>query len=333
MSPMESSPSLSNDLPASSKAVEPGALRIVLMGRAAFGAAVLEALLAKGETVVAVFGPPSRQQSKSDALQQSAMQHGTPVYQTSTYKDDGIFRIYTDLKPDLTILAYVTEIIPPRYFDASTHGAICFHPSLLPRHRGASAINWALMMGDEKTGVTVFSPDAGIDTGRLLFQREVEIRPEDSVGSLYFERLSPMGVEAIVECVEMIRTGQIRSWVQNEAEATYEPPCDDRVAAIDWSRPAREIYNLIRGCDPSPGAYFNWKGRKIRLYDASILPPAGGVMPGQIEAIDPPAIRISVLGGRIQVGKIRAEGAGKVDASDFALQQGMAVLDRLPPNG
>lgn len=303
-------------------------MRIVLIGQAAFGAAVLEALLERGEQVVAAYTPPDRAPGKPEALKEAALAHGLAVYQPAAYKDEGVYREYARLEPDLAVLAFVRAIIPRRYFDAATHGAICYHPSLLPRHRGASAINWALIMGDEVTGLTVFWPDAGIDTGPILLQKEVQVGPDDTVGSLYFGRLFPLGVEAVVEAVALIRQGKAPRELQNEAEATYEPPCDDRVAGVDWGRPGQEVYNLIRGCDPQPGAYARWKGEKLRLYEARLLSGPTDEPPGEVVAVDPPVVRVAVPGGRLQIGRVRLGREGKVSAADFAARHSLGPGDR-----
>jgi len=300
-------------------------VRIIVIGQAAFGAGVLEGLLAKDEEIVAVYAPPDSPGGPSDALKSTALDHEIPVFQPKTYKDDRVFADYCSLKPDLTILAFVPRITPVRYLEWPTHDSICFHPSLLPRHRGASAVNWALMMGDTKTGLSIFWPDAGIDTGPILLQREIEIGPDDTVGTLYFNHLFPMGVEALLESVELIKTGRAPRISQNDDEATYEPPCDDRAAGIDWDRPAHEIYNLIRGCDPQPGAYAFWKKEKIRFYGAGLLSEDTAGKPGTILQVDSEAIRVALNGGILIVGKVRSESTGKVTAAKFASKNGLTL--------
>jgi methionyl-tRNA formyltransferase len=304
-------------------------MRIILIGQAPFGAGVLEGLLAKGEEVVAVYSPPDTSGGQLDPLKSVAVENMIAVFQPDTYKTDQVFAEYVGLKPDLTILAFVPRIIPARYLELPTHDAICFHPSNLPRHRGASAINWALIMGDTKTGLSIFWPNAGIDTGPVLLQREVEIVPQDTAGSLYFNHLFPMGVAAILESVELIKAGRAPRITQNEQGATYEPPCDDRVAGIDWRKPAREIYNLIRGCDPQPGAYAYREAEKIRFYGAALLPEPVADKPGTIVQIDSGGVHIAVNGGRLAVTKIRSGKSPKMSAGNFAAENGLRVGDRL----
>lgn len=291
-------------------------MRIALIGQAAFGEAVLEKLLESDENAVAVFAPPDKTPEKVDALKLAAQKHDVPLYQPVTYKDDQTFAEFVGLEPDLVILAFVTEIVPGRYFDAATQGAICYHPSLLPRHRGASAINWALIMGDERTGLTIFWPDEGIDTGPILLQKEVAIKPEDTVGSLYFNHLFPMGVEAIAESVTLIREGRAAKIPQDESLATYEPPCNDTVAGIDWNSFGEDVFNLIRGCDPQPGAFSFWKGEKVRFYGSRLLPKTTSLAPGSVASIDP-SLEIAVPGATIQIERARTADGAKMSCADF----------------
>src|SRR6266478_5307575 len=203
-------------------------------------------------------------------------------------------------------MAFVTLIVPERILHAPRHKAICFHPSLLPRHRGASAINWTLIMGDASAGVTWFWPDKGIDTGPILLQRSEPIRDEDTVGSLYFNRLFPLGIETMVEAIELIKAGGAPAIAQDESLATYEPPCRDEHAKIDFARSAREVFNLVRGCDPQPGAFANLGDKRVRLYEASFSSEASGDK-GKIVAIDSAGMKIALAGGSIIVKRTRID--------------------------
>jgi len=302
-------------------------MRILLIGQAAFGANVLEKLMERNENVVAVYAPPDRPGGRTDPLKDAAVSKGIDVFQPTTYKDDPVFSEYTELKPDLTVMAFVTDIIPARFFEVPTHGTINYHPSLLPRHRGASAINWAVIMGDTKTGLSIFWPDGGIDTGLILLQKEIDIGPNDTTGSLYFNSLFPMGVDAILESIDRIKAGNAPRILQDEAGATYEPPCDDRVAGIAWDKPAEALYNLVRGCDPQPGAFAVFNGEKTRFYGAKLRKETVDETPGTILDIDDQGIHVAVSGGRLVVGKVRAVKGGKVAASEFAAEQGIKAGD------
>lgn len=304
-------------------------MRIVLIGQATFGAKVLETLVEEGENVVGVYTPPYKQDHRPDPLKEAAVSKGIPVFQPKTYRDDRVLAGYRELRPDLTVMAFVTDIIPVRFFEVPPYGAINYHPSLLPRHRGASSINWALIMGDTRTGLTVFWPDGGIDTGPILLQEEIEVGPEDTTGSLYFNHLFPLGVEAILTSIQLIRGGKAPRIPQDESKATYEPPCDDRVANIDWHRPAQEIHNLVRGCDPQPGAYVFLKGEKLRLYGPRLIRDPTDKAPGTILHIDDEGLHVAVSGGRLVIGRVKMAQAKKVPAADFAAERGLKPGDRL----
>jgi methionyl-tRNA formyltransferase len=299
-------------------------MRIILIGQAAFGANTLEALSSKGEKIIAVYSPPDKPGAKPDPLKELAQTKGIPVFQPSTYKDDRVFTQYKELQPDLTILAFVTDIIPAPYFEAASRGTICYHPSLLPRHRGGSAINWSIIMGDKRTGLTIFWPDGGIDTGPILLQKEVEIGPEDTTGSLYFNHLFPMGIDAILESVQLIRDNSAPRIPQDEAGASYEPLCTDRVAAIDWLRPGHEVHNLVRGCDPQPGAYTFFDEEKVRFFGAKLLHESTASPPGTIVAINPDGMQIALTGGRLVVTNVRGATGGKASAHAWCAEKGVS---------
>ncbi len=303
-------------------------MRVIIIGQAPFGAKTLEALKAAGENVVAVYTPPDKPGHKFDPLKESALKNNVPVFQPEKYRSDVVFDQFAGLRPDLLVLAFVTAIMPSRYFNAASHGAICYHPSLLPRHRGASAVNWAIIMGDTRTGLSIFWPDDGIDTGPVLLQKGVAIAPGDTAGSLYFNQLFPMGIEALTESVALVREGKAPKTPQESTGATYEPPCDDRVAAIDWDKSGGEVYNLVRGCDPQPGAYARIRDTRVRFYAASFRAGDTGRAPGTIAGKDKEGLRIAVAGGELLVAKVRADSGGKMDSAEWASASGIEPGDR-----
>jgi methionyl-tRNA formyltransferase len=299
-------------------------MRIILIGQAAFAEKTLEKLANKGEDIIAVFCPPDAADGKFDPIKQRALQLGIPVHQQKSMKGPEVLEKFVALKADLAILAFVTQIVPPSVFNAPRFGSICFHPSLLPKYRGRSAINWALINGEKKTGISLFWVDEGIDTGPLLLQKEVEVDPDDTTGTLYFNKLFPVGVEAIAEAVDLIKAGNPPRIVQDESRANYDPPCGDEHAKIDWSKPAQEVYNLIRGCDPQPGAHTTWQEKMVRLYECRLGQASPSAQPGQVVTIDGETVSIATPGGTIIAKKARGEG-GKVTAAEFAKQAGLQI--------
>jgi methionyl-tRNA formyltransferase len=308
--------------------MELNSMRIILLGQAAFAEKTLEKLVNKDNEVVAVYCPPDPPSGKFDPVKQKAITLGISVRQYKSLKAPEVREEFLSLNADIAILAFVTQIVPQQVFSVPRLGSICFHPSLLPKYRGASAINWALIKGESVTGLTLFWVDQGIDTGPILLQKEVKVDPDETTGSLYFNKIFPLGIEAISEAVELIKTGNPPRIVQDESKATYDPPCRDEHAKIDWSKPALEIYNLIRGCDPQPGAHTIWQGKMVRIFDARLQKGANSAAAGQVTGIGGEEITIALNGGTLTVKRMRGEGA-KISGAEFAKQVDLKVGDRL----
>jgi methionyl-tRNA formyltransferase len=300
-------------------------LRIIIVGQGPFGEKVLEALIQKGENVVGSFSPPDK---RGEGMKVLAEKSRIPFFRPNLMKDPQVYDAYVKLQPDLAVLAFVTDIIPEKLLTVPSLGTICYHPSILPRHRGASAINWALIQGDARTGLTIFWVDKGIDTGPILLQKEVEIKPDDTAGSLYFNKLFPMGVDAMVEAVELIKKGKAPRIPQDDSKATYEPPCDDRVASVNFEKPIKDIYNLIIGCDPQPGAYTTFKGKRVRFYDAKMSLSAIEKQPGEIISFEEGSLQVAVKGGVINFGKLRVDKREKIGPVEFAKSVELKIGDR-----
>ncbi len=301
-------------------------MRIALFGQAAFGRDVFLALREAGEDIVGVSTP--REGSRPDPLFEAAKEAGVPTIETPALRRDGPFQEYLAWRPDLLVFAFVTDIVRKRVLDAATQGAIQYHPSLLPLHRGRTAMNWAIMSGATHTGITIFWVDEGIDTGPILLQREVEIAPDDTVGSLYFNHLYPQGVEALVEGVRMVREGARPGAPQQHELASYEPPCGPEHARVDWYLHGRVVSNLIRGCDPQPGATARVRGETLKLFGATYHPGAPDEAPGTVLSLAGEAAEIAAIGGLLRIQRVQRDGAAKVPAADF-LRPG-DVLERAP---
>jgi methionyl-tRNA formyltransferase len=303
-------------------------MRIVLIGQAAFGEKVLEALAKRGEEVVGVYTSPDVP-GKANPLKELALKLSIPVFQPEKMRALEVYDEYIKLKPELNVMAFVTDIVPESILNHPKLGTIQYHPSLLPRHRGGSAINWAIINGDTKTGLTIFWPDKGIDTGPILLQKEVEISPDDTVGSLYFNQLFPLGIEAIVESIELIKRGATPRIPQDESQASYEGLCTEKDAVIDWHQSASQVYNLIRGTNPQPGATTSFGERKFKVFDSSLLAGASGGSPGEIIDITQQEFMVAAQGGAIIVKRVQIKGSPKIDATEFSEQAGLKAGDRL----
>jgi len=296
-------------------------MRILLIGQAAFAAQVLDRLLAAGDGVAAVVCPPDRG-SAVDPVKAAAQQRGIPVHQFPSLKGPEARAAFETADADLAVLAYVTQIVPEPLLALPRRTAICFHPSLLPRYRGGSAIPWQLIRGETTTGVTVFWPDAGIDTGPILLQRSAPVQPDDTAGSLYYRTIFPLGVDAVVEACALVRTGSAPRLPQDESRATYDPLLTDEHAAIDWSEATATVRDLVRGCDPQPGAWTMWRGERVRLYGPARVVGDEGTAPGTVLAIDEDGISVATRNGAVRCARVR-DGGEKVAAADAARTLGI----------
>ena len=304
-------------------------MRIIVNGQQAFGAAVLSALLERGEDVVGVYCAPDKPGRDTDPLKQAALEAGIDVHQPASFRDPGAAQELGSLGADLMVMAYVTLFVPEDVLALPTHGAIQYHPSLLPRHRGPSAINWSIIQGDETTGLAIFWPDEGLDTGPVLLLREVPIREDDTVGSLYFERLFPLGVEALLDSVDLVREGRAPRVPQDEELATYEGWCRRDDVEIDWRLPARRVHDLVRGSDPRPGAWTRHGDEELTLFGSRVVPDAGGE-PGEVLRVDDDGLLVGTGdGGAVAVASVRVGDGDKQSSREVAERFGLRAGQRL----
>lgn len=303
-------------------------MRIVIHGQQAFGKAVAERLLSGADDVVGVFCPPDIEDRPVDPLKALALEEGLALHQLESWKTDAAADLLASLAADLCVMAYVTQLVPQNCLDIPALGTIQYHPSLLPRHRGPNSINWSIIAGETKTGLTVFWPDQGLDTGPILLQKEVKIGPDDTVGSIYFDHLFPLGVAALMEAVELVRSGSAPRITQIEAEASYESWCRAADAEIDWAAPAEKIHCLIRGTDPQPGAWTTMGGEGLNLFGS--LRAEGAGAPGEILAVADSGITIAAGEGAITVIRVRPPGQrAKIAAGEYAKARGLGAGSRL----
>jgi methionyl-tRNA formyltransferase len=306
------------------------ALRIALFGQAAFGKDVLERLLAQKHEVVGVYTPP--EVGRPDPLAEAARERNLTLLQHNYFRrrvGDGFEPIparldeHERLGADLNVLAYVTAILPLEIVEAPPHDSLCFHPSLLPRFRGGNALAWQIMLGEQESGVTVFRPDDGVDTGPIVVQEGgVRIEDSDTAGSLYFRKLYPLGVDALAAAVAAVDAGTARYEPQDEAQASFQGLVDDADARIDWFRPALELDRQIRGCDPQPGAWAERAGDRVRLFGGRLASGESDAPPGTVLALEDGDLLLAARGGRLAVSRLRVGQGKKLPAAEAGLEPG-----------
>ena len=304
-------------------------MRISIIGQSAFGKSVLEALAKNNiDEIVGVFAPPTREGRPDDPISESAHALNVPVFEFKRLRDKEAITQFKTVQPELCIMAFVTDIVPMEMINYPILGTIQYHPSLLPLHRGPSSINWPIINGESTTGLTIFWPDDGLDTGPVLMQKTVEIATKETLGDLYFKKLFPLGVEAIIESVELVRSGKAPKIVQDESMATYEGWCKADDVQVKWEENTSTVFNMIRGADPQPGANTTFNGTKLSLYDAAASSDNTAI-PGTVVSIGELGIQISTGDGAVNIGRVRESGSGKVTSSEWAESVGLAVGDLL----
>ena len=300
-------------------------MRLIVMGQQAFGKAALEKLLADGkDEVVAVYCAPDRKGGRIDPLKSLAWESGIPVYQPASLSNPDVQEELRALRADLMIMAYVTLFVPAGARDAPAQGSICFHPSLLPLHRGPSSINWPIIGGATETGFSWFYPTDGLDEGDILLQKTCPIDPDDTLGDVYFRKIFPEAIDSLGEVCDLFRCGDPPRTPQDESRATYESWCKREHVEVDWGRPVDEVYNLIRGANPQPGAWSLHEDTQLQIYDSTKL-PGGDAFPGTIVAITEDSVEVQARDGRILMRRVRPASGGKVNAGEWAKEIGLAV--------
>uniref|UniRef100_A0A3B5KUL9 10-formyltetrahydrofolate dehydrogenase n=2 Tax=Xiphophorus couchianus TaxID=32473 RepID=A0A3B5KUL9_9TELE len=263
-------------------------LKLAIIGQSLFGQEVYSNLRKQGHKVVGVFTVPDKD-GKADPLAVAAEKDGTPVFKFTRWRVKGqpipdVVDAYKSVGAELNVMPFCSQFIPMNVIDHPRHGSIIYHPSILPLHRGASAINWTLIHGDKKAGFSVFWADDGLDTGPILLQRECSVEPNDTVDTLYNRFLFPEGIKAMVEAVQLIADGKAPRNPQTEEGASYEGIQKKSNSRVDWAQPAEAIHNWIRGHDKVPGAWTVIDGQPVTLYGSSML--GGSVPAGQALEIE-----------------------------------------------
>jgi methionyl-tRNA formyltransferase len=305
-------------------------MRLIVMGQQAFGRDCLEKILYAGQDeVVAVYCAPEEEGKRADPLKEFALSKGLPVHQPANLHEERTLETLCSHDADLMVMAYAMMFVPKTARNIPRLGSICFHPSLLPRHRGPSALNWPIIWGEKRSGFSWFYPTDGLDEGDLALQWECEIGPDDTVIDLYFKKIYPAGVESVLQVCDLFRSGNPPRVAQDEAAASYEGWCRKRHAKINWARPVTDVYNLIRGTNPAPGAWTTYEGAKLDIFDSRCIAGSGTSAPGEVLSLGQEGMVVAADGGAIRVIRVRTAGGAKMPAAEWAAGARVSPGDRL----
>lgn len=304
-------------------------MKIAIIGQQDFGKAVLEAFLARKDEVAGVFCAPEKPGAKADPLRATAEEKGLKVFQFKSLRDKEAHDAMKGLNADIGIMAFVLQFAPQDFVNIPKKGTIQYHPSLLPLYRGPSSINWPIIRGDTRTGLTIFRPTDGLDEGPVILQKETPIGPDDTLGTIYFDRLFPMGVQAMLEAADLVMANKHKEGVQDESKASYEGWCREGEARIHWAHHVDFVYNIIRGCNPAPGAWTTLNGKKLQIFDARkhtfrrFADVVGKI--GEVSGITDSSFKVTAQGGMIEVLRARGEDGKKLTGGEFARAAGLSA--------
>jgi methionyl-tRNA formyltransferase len=304
-------------------------MKVAIVGQQDFGKAVLEAFLARGEQVAAVFCAPEKEGARPDALKVAAQEKGLKLFQFKSLKSPEAAEAMKGLDADIGVMAFVLQFAPQEFVNIPKHGTIQYHPSLLPKYRGPSSINWPLIRGEKQTGLTIFRPSDGLDEGAVILQKVIEVSADDTLGTVYFDRLFPMGVAAMLEAADLVVAGKHKEVAQDENAASYEGWCREAEARLNWANHVDSIYNTIRGCNPAPGAWTTLNGVKLQIFDArKHTVRTFGAVKGKIGEIceaGADSFTVTAQGGRIEVLKAKLGDGKKLPASELVKSGALSV--------
>lgn len=291
------------------------------MGTPDFAVASLEEIIRAGHEVVLVVTQPDKPKGRGKALafppvKECAVSHGIEVFQPRRIKDDANVEYLKKYKPDIIIVAAFGQILPKSILDLPKYGCVNVHASLLPKYRGAAPIQWAVINGDEVTGVTTMRMDVGLDTGDMIAKREVRIAEDETGGSL-FDKLAETGAKLCVETMEMLEKGTAVFTPQNNEESTHTRMITKELGNIDWTKSAVEIERLIRGLNPWPSAYTHLDEKTFKIWKAEVSDETGDYAPGCIVRVAKNELLVQTGEGMLSLKEVQLQGKKRMDIGSF----------------
>lgn len=296
-------------------------MNIVFMGTPDFALTSLDKLIKKGYIISTVISQPDRPKGRGKKVQpppvkERALQAGINVQQPERVKDPEFIEALKNLRPDIIIVVAYGQILPEEIIKLPGLGCINVHASLLPKYRGAAPINWCIINGEKKTGVTTMYMDRGMDTGDILMQRETEIKDDETAGQLH-DRLALLGAELLIETLGGIERGSVARRAQDHSEATYAPQLNRETGRVDWNNEAQSIYNLVRGTNPRPGCYTQYRQQRMKLWGARVLDRNSTGTPGEITEVSAEGLAVQTGRGTLLLTEIQMPSSRRMTVDEY----------------
>lgn len=296
-------------------------MRIVFMGTPEFSVPTLETLIASEHEVVGVITQPDKPKGRGKAMQmtpvkEKALEHDIPVFQPVRVREESFFHVLEELRPDVIVVIAFGQILPKQILELPKYGCLNIHASLLPRLRGAAPIQWAVIDGEEKSGVTIMQMDAGLDTGDMLLKKEIVLDEKETGGSLH-DKLSVMGGDLILEALSLAEAGKLTPKKQDDSKSNYAKMLHKQMGNLDFSKPAVELERLIRGLNPWPSAYTHLEGKTLKIWSADVVAGKANAKPGEIIEVSKEAFVIQTGEQALKICELQLEGKKRMETAAF----------------
>jgi len=299
------------------------------MGTPEFAVPCLESLINSKHEVIGVFTQPDKRSGRGQRInitpvKEKALEHSIPIFQPTTLKNDDIINEIKDLNPDLIVVVAYGQILPKAVLEIPKYGCINVHASLLPKYRGAGPINWAIINGEKKTGITTMYMDVGLDTGDMLLKEEIEIGEDETAGELH-DRLMKIGAKVLNKTINLLEVDEIISIPQNHDGSSYAPMLTKDLGRIDWTRPAQDIKDLIRGTIPWPTAYTTYGGKVMKIWKCRVIKRDIEYNPGKVVEVQKDCILVSTGKNILVIEEIQFSGKKRMGVKDYLIGNNIEI--------
>ena len=303
-------------------------MRIIFMGTPDFAVPTLEALVTGGHEVIAAVTQPDKPKGRGKAVlmtpvKEKALEYGIPVYQPVKAREPEFIEVLKSLEPEVIVVVAFGQILPKEILEIPRYGCVNVHASLLPKYRGAAPIQWAVIDGEEESGVTTMQMDEGLDTGDILEMEKIRLEEKETGGSL-FDKLSRLGGKLILSTLSGLENGTVVPRKQGETTTPYAKMLKKTMGEIDWNMEAAAIERLIRGLNPWPSAYTSCNGKTLKIWAADVLPGGQGEEPGRVRA-GKDSLLVETGSGLLSITELQLEGKKRMDTASFL--RGFSIAD------
>ncbi|KGJ50331.1 methionyl-tRNA formyltransferase [Paraclostridium bifermentans] len=296
-------------------------MKIVFMGTPEFAVPCLQKIIDEGHEVVAVVTQPDKPKGRGKKLamppvKELALKYDIPVYQPLKAREESFVDTLKEMNPELIVVVAFGQILPKSILDIPKYGCVNVHASLLPRYRGAAPLNWVIINGEEKTGVTTMYMDEGLDTGDMILKSEIPLDDEITAGELH-DKMMIDGAKVLKETIDLIEKGEAPREKQSNEDTCYSPIMNKSLGNIDWNKSAIDIHNLVRGINPWPSAYTTYEGQTMKIWKTKVIDKNSDKDPGTIISVDKEGINVSTSEGIVQIKEIQMAGKKRMEVPEY----------------